>query len=582
MEYESDLPLDEPIYDYSNTENDLEQEKNNFQTFYISRHLNSCNNMVDNIKWTNPSYKFSEPPLSMWGVISGLALQREPLPSGQFKNTNTVHVSCLIRTWMTAIIEYLPYSAMVRGKGRIINLIVSPYIKESDLSDKYYVGQTVDKGNMPIDIDEQLEKIKYFFSFLVLIQKYVNQLKSKTISENKQESYNNNISKIKKNLDTILFHKNNINIIFPSIKNRKDVKISLEYDDTNKKLMIDTNELYEEYSYFDKIPKDKELILEMQQDKNKDDDEEDYDDEEDEEEQEGGGNMDENFIYFEKVLNSFLEQNVENDHDKIINLPLKQKSIKIKSISKKDVFGRIPNVTAYTKSFGKESILLFIDWVKNVRKNKDKDIYVVAHSNIMQATLYNICEKIKNTVIKKKNVDECQSGLRNIVKNQNIWELILKVKDENVIKFVQVRQGQEKPNDISKKVLNYGKEKALSCGNNIANINKIIKENELIKKYTDVPKNQNKNKIIVQKGIKQQQSTQQQSHSQPQILESNKNNENLGFFGKLKNFFTRGKRGGRGRRKKQSQKNINKYKKNITANKKRNRNRNRNKKTYKK
>ena len=74
MNYNSD-ESDEEIYDY--------KDEQNIQTFYISRHLNSCNNMVDDIKWTNPTYKFSEPPLSMWGVISGLALQRELL--GNFK-----------------------------------------------------------------------------------------------------------------------------------------------------------------------------------------------------------------------------------------------------------------------------------------------------------------------------------------------------------------------------------------------------------------------------------------------------------------------------------------------------------------
>ena len=72
--------------EYPNYEAEYESDYNindDVQTFYVSRHLNSCNNMVDNIKWTNPTYKFSEPPLSMWGVISGLALQRELL--GNFK-----------------------------------------------------------------------------------------------------------------------------------------------------------------------------------------------------------------------------------------------------------------------------------------------------------------------------------------------------------------------------------------------------------------------------------------------------------------------------------------------------------------
>ena len=491
MNYNSD-ESDEEIYDY--------KDEQNIQTFYISRHLNSCNNMVDDIKWTNPTYKFSEPPLSMWGVISGLALQRNPL--GNFQNK--VYVSCLVRTWMTAIIEYLPYVHLQRKIGKIINLIVSPYIKEEDLSNKYYVGQTIDKGNMPININEQIEKIQYFFSFLVLIQKYFKQMKSKTMSENNIQSYNNNIIKIQKNLDEILLDGNTINIIFPSF-DRRDVKISLEYDNSNKKLISVSNELYDDYSYFDKIPKDKEFSLELQE----------------------GGNNDVNYNYFESVLNAFLEQNITKS-DNVIDVPFNNKKLKINSTSKKSgYFNKIPNVSAYTTSFGKESMLLFINWIKNVIKNKDEDIYVVAHSNIMQATLYNICGKIKNTIIKKKNVDECESGLYDVVKKQNIWELILKIKDDNIITSVKVRPGQQKPDDETKKALNYGREKILSCGKDIQNIERIIKQDEMIVKEP-------KNEILVQQGIKEY---------QPQLQPEKQQAKKLGFFGTIKNIFRRGKGG---------------------------------------
>ena len=144
-----------------------------------------------------------------------------------------------------------------------------------------------------------------------------------------------------------------------------------------------------------------------------------------------------------------------NAQNNLLGFKSNDKPLKIiGTLKKSGFFSRIPKIGIYTTSFGKESMLLFIDWIKNVIKDEDNDIYVVAHSNIMQETLYNICGTIKNKVVKKKNVDQtCQEGLYDIVKRQNIWELILKVKDENVIKFVQVRQGQEKPNDISKKIL---------------------------------------------------------------------------------------------------------------------------------
>lgn len=279
--YNSEQVLDVPIYGYLP------------QTFYVSRHLNSCNNMVDDVKWTNATYKFSEPPLSMWGVISGLALERRLL--GNFNDK--VYVSCLVRTWMTAIIEYFPHTS-----SNTLDLIVSPYIKEADLSNKYYVGQSIDTGNMPISVKEQVEKIKYFFYFLRLIKKYVK--KYGKDNENSSTKYN----KIKDNLDKILQDGNKINIIFPTfsmIRNRDkvyiDYKVSLTYDETIKKL-VSTFELkengkyienpYEVDPYFYKIKKRKDFSL----------DEEQY------EEQDGGNNDDVNYNYFKSVLNAFLEQ----------------------------------------------------------------------------------------------------------------------------------------------------------------------------------------------------------------------------------------------------------------------------------
>ena len=533
-------------YEYEADYDDLEQK--NIQTFYISRHLNSCNNMVDNIKWTNPSYKFSEPPLSMWGVISGLALQREPL--GNFQNK--VYVSCLVRTWMTAIIEYLPHANLQRNKGKSINLVVSPYIKESDLSNKYYVGQTIDKGNMPVSVDEQIEKIKYFFSFLILIQKYLEMMELKSSMEENIESYSSNILKIKNNLKQILLHKNEINIIFPSFKNKKQVKISLEYDDFNKKLKSTINELYDDYSYFDEIPKDKDFSLELQSD---------FDNIQE------GGDDNINYNYFENVLKAFLKQNLTNNPDKEIELPLNSKKIKINSTPKKSsYFNKIPKLSAYTTSFGKESILLFIDWIKNVIRDEDEDIYIVAHSNIMQETLYNICGKIKNTIIKKKNVNDCEQGLYDIVKKQNIWELILKVKNNNFISSVNVRQGQEKPNEESEKALNYNKEKELSCGKNIENIERMIKRNEMTRQDKIT-----KHKIIVQQGIKQPQPQPQSKLQQP---------ENTGFFGKFKNFFTRGKGGRYKRYKKYTRKQNTQRTKTKTKKMRKNKNKNKNNLTH--
>lgn len=523
-DYESDYEY-EPIYDY-----------NVKQTFYISRHLNSCNNMVDDAKWTNVTYKFTEPPLSMWGIISGLALQRKLL--GTFNNK--VYVSCLVRTWMTSIIEYFPHSSGT------LDLIVSPYIKEADLSNKYNVGQKIDSGNMPINVKEQVEKIKYFFYFLRLIKKYMkkysDEFKSLTTDGIKidENIYNNNILKIQENLDKILKDGNKINIIFPTFsmykRNKKldiDYKVSLKYDESIKKL-VSTFELredkkyvnsYEVDPYFYRIKKEKDFTLKLENPERL------------EKNQDGGDNSEINYNYFISVLNAFLKQKnlvkTEPEDIELLGFKSNDKPLKIiGTLKKSGFFSRIPKIGIYTTSFGKESMLLFIDWIKNVMKDEDDNIYVVAHSNIMQETLYNICGTIKNRVVKKKNVDQtCQEGLYDIVKRQNIWELILEVdRNDDYITNVKVRRGQEKANEASKQVLNYNREKELSCGKNIENLENIEK--------MPIKVIQNKNKVPIQEQKQDEEDYYQVEQEEEPVVQQNNT-----FFGKIGNFFRR--RGGK-------------------------------------
>lgn len=519
-------------FDKSNDDTNIYMKETKVtQTFCISRHLNSCNNMVDSASWTNVLYKFEEPPLSLWGIISGLALQREPYKINKFREINRVYVSCLVRTWMTAIIEYLPYCS--NGE---ISLIVSPYIKEADISNKFYVGQSIDKGNMPIDVKSQIEKIKYFFLILKLVQKYIK------IFNNKNQN-NDKCKKIEENIDKILTNKTKINIIFPpyeTIKNRKQVKINykieLIYNSKNNELNVETylfegnNKIKDTGIYDDTDPysigirKENDLEIEIN------------------DELTGGSNLtNKQQDYFNKILKKFLEQNENNSSDdkEIILSNDQNKKINIKKTKTKNssYIGNKPRINIYTKSFGKEAILLFIDWIRNMRNDKSEYIYVVAHSNIMQASLYNICSKLNNDVdVNKKNVDiNCKTnGLQNTIK-QNIWEIIIEVNDglsENksnlYIKSVKIRQGQDKPKGSSKKELNYNREKELTCGNNINNIKKYIEETpnsqEMQNSFeTQENKNNNKNQEIVENPPPQQ---------------------STGLWNKFKGFFFKNKQGG--------------------------------------
>ena len=235
---------------------------------------------------------------------------------------------------------------------------------------------------------------------------------------------------------------------------------------------------------------------------------------------------DENYNYFNSILNSFLEQNLDNESNEsneVINL--NDKPLKINKDRKSGYFNKASKVGIYTKSFGKESMLLFIDWINNVIKDTNNDIYVVAHSNIMQSALYSICEKKYNKIIKKKNVNDCHEGLYDIVKKENIWELILSVSD-NSINSVKIRKGQQKPNNNSKKNLNYNKEKELSCGKDITKIISELDKPKPVKEF-------NKHKPIILQGEKIEQPSEQLPEQPPR-----------GFFQKVKHFFTK-KRGGK-------------------------------------
>jgi len=507
----------------------IEIDTGKTQKFCISRHLNSCNNMVDSASWTNVLYKFEEPPLSLWGIISGLALQREPYEKEVFQEKNCVYVSCLVRTWMTAIIEYLPYC----NKNEI-SLIISPYIKEADISNKFYVGQSIDKGNMPIDVKSQIEKIKYFFSILKLVQIYITK-------------YNNNddkCEKIKKNINTILTDQTKINIIFPpyeTIKNRKQVKIrysvELIYNSNNNQLnsttylfegnnkIIDTDVNYDIDPYAIGIRKENNIELEINNEND---------------EMIGGSNStNKQQDYFNEILTTFLKQNENNliNNEEIILSNNENKKINIKKNETKNssYMRNKPRIDIYTKSFGKEAILLFIDWIKNIRNDKSEYIYVVAHSNIMQASLYNICSKLNNNVnVNKRNVNAtCNTnGIQNIVK-QNIWEIIIEVNEEfnkNLyIKSVKIRKGQDKPDNNSKRKLSYNREKELSCGSNINNINNYIKQEQSEEQKEQLEENLN------------QYSNQNQNQFRGEELPLQKPS---GLWSKFKGFFFKNKQGG--------------------------------------
>lgn len=127
-----------------NLENNLSsRESENLPYYFIfTRHAFSCNNATDTSGWLkkqiNLFKKVLDPHLTDYGIVNTLAVGQR---NSQKYNSSTVFVSCLIRTWETAVLLYLPNIGLTDN----LNIIVSPFLKEKH--------GTFRIGNYPITID---------------------------------------------------------------------------------------------------------------------------------------------------------------------------------------------------------------------------------------------------------------------------------------------------------------------------------------------------------------------------------------------------------------------------------------------
>ena len=142
----------------------------------FTRHGPSCNNLVsdgqaiaapfqitkevtkrklDSSHTSLIDKKVREPSLSDGGIERLINFKLTSKQKDIF-NSDHVFVSCLIRTWMTAIILY---GINPVEKDKPLYLCVSPFLKE-------YYQYGIKDGNFPVDVDKQIDQIKIFLSFL--------------------------------------------------------------------------------------------------------------------------------------------------------------------------------------------------------------------------------------------------------------------------------------------------------------------------------------------------------------------------------------------------------------------------------
>jgi len=129
--------------------------------FIITRHAFSCNNLMERKYKHGSIYSRAtelDPGLSMFGIVSTL-LKTSKVGMDRYRS-NTVFVSCLIRTWMTSILLYLPHIE----HDDTLSLVISPFLKEKHLS------FLTDGGNLPKDIVSQIVALVHFFNNLSILK----------------------------------------------------------------------------------------------------------------------------------------------------------------------------------------------------------------------------------------------------------------------------------------------------------------------------------------------------------------------------------------------------------------------------
>lgn len=130
--------------------------------FKISRHAYSCNNALDEGKLGVLDKNF-DPGLTYAGIF--LAKSHGQLVVSNSKpiyESNTVYVSCLLRTWETATMLYLQNIK----DGETLTLIISPFLKETHGTVSKALAA---RGNYPAFFFQQLQLFHYFLFYCLAI-----------------------------------------------------------------------------------------------------------------------------------------------------------------------------------------------------------------------------------------------------------------------------------------------------------------------------------------------------------------------------------------------------------------------------
>jgi hypothetical protein len=140
-----------------NTNRSTIYNKNKSFNISISRHGYTYANVL---KGTSAQQYEKDAKLTIYGILTSLIHGNELVDNekkeGLISVPNLIYVSVLIRTWMTAIILYLPHNT-----DSIFTLVVSPFIKETG---KGYPGLDNEPDEIPVQINNIISFLEYLKS----------------------------------------------------------------------------------------------------------------------------------------------------------------------------------------------------------------------------------------------------------------------------------------------------------------------------------------------------------------------------------------------------------------------------------
>jgi len=385
------------------------------QLFVITRHGHSTNNMADDKNMGSPGDTqiptyYPDANLSVWGILTALSTDKQTIVSKRQQQEHTipvistVYVSCLVRTWITAILKYLPFS----DPKKPFLLVISPYLKEMHFN-------ADDFGNNPLNlIRDQFEQLHLFFRDLENIRRQLYGAPISGVFANK--------------LNRILDARRSVRLTFPLLG-----ESSFDLYPTSRRpsghlrssLRYDSNISYRVRSSSYSRSRLRPYSLSRSRSTRRD--------------AQGAE-------YLTKTLHTInkMQKNAKNKNQLFDILGASGSPLTIPFENESPT---------YLKYYGESSVFLFIHWVRSVMKDQSPVIYAVSHSEVMQSTMINICKRIhkknnRKTEIKKENLKTCHPNLGTIPQT-NMWDIAMEVQSSEAtqvqLRDVRIDYGEQRP-----------------------------------------------------------------------------------------------------------------------------------------